>query len=176
MEKVLFRTLRANVYGVVMLLAAVLIAVPAPAATPPAPGIIVEDKPVSLISSKLVMEQGVPCVALADVARALGGTLQVDLQRRILAITLGQSGVLMVNPSRLSTSIRPPAVGQKGVLLRMGGGGVMFEEFEVILLRPSPLMPLKLLANLLGGTARFDPAKNMWVLPRGGPGDPLMFR
>ncbi len=93
-----------------------------------------------------------------------------------MTITLGQSGVLMVNQSRLSTSIRPPAVGQKGVLLRMGGGGVMFEEFEVILLRPSPLMPLKLLANLLGGTARFDPAKNTWVLPRGGPGDPLMFR
>jgi len=34
MEKVLFRTLKANVYGVVILLAAVLIAVPTP--RPPA--------------------------------------------------------------------------------------------------------------------------------------------
>ena len=95
----------------------------------------------SLISSKLVMEQGVPCVALADAARALGGTLQVDLARRILTITPGQGGVLNLNPSRLSTSLQPPVVGQKGVLLRMGGS-VMFEEFERVLLRPSPLMPL----------------------------------
>ncbi len=113
---------------------------------------------------------------LADVARALGGTLQVDLQRRVLSITLGQSGVLKVNASRLSTSIKPPAVGQKGVLLRMGGGGVMFEELEFILLRPNPLMPLKLLGGLLGGSARFDAAKNAWVLPPGGPESPLMFR
>ena len=68
------------------------------------------------------------------------------------------------------------AAGQTGVVLRFGGGDVMTEDFERILLRPSPLMPLPLLARLLGGTARLDPAKNMWVLPHGGPGDPLSFR
>lgn len=143
-------------------------------------GIIVEDKPVSLISRNLVMEQGVPCIPLADVARALGGTLQVDLQRGLLKITPGQAGALKLNPSSpmlvRSDAAAGLAAGQNGVILRLGGGDVMFEEFEFILLRPSPLMPLPLLARLLGGTARLDPTKNMWVLPRGGPGDPLAFR
>lgn len=164
---------RSNVQtAAIMLLAALLLTIPTLAGA----GITIEEKPASLVSANVVMEQGVPCIPLADVARALGGTLQVDLKKRILTITPGQGGALKLNQSQLSASVRPPAVGQKGVLLRMGGGGVMFDEFELILLRPNPLMPLKLLAGLLGGTARFDAASKMWVLPKGGPGNPLQFR
>ena len=157
-------------------IAAAVLAVPVVASA----GITVEDKPVSLISRNLVMEQGVPCIPLADVAKALGGTLHVDLPGRRLTITPGQGGVLKLNPGSSvftrSNVAAGQAAGQTGVVLRFGGGDVMTEDFERILLRPSPLMPLPLLARLLGGTARLDPTKNMWVLPHGGPGDPLSFR
>ncbi|MBI4915166.1 MAG: hypothetical protein HY825_04905 [Acidobacteria bacterium] len=157
-------------------IAAAILAVPVVSSA----GIIIEDKPVSLISRNLVMEQGVPCIPLADLARALGGTLQVDLPGRRLTITPGQGGVLKINPGSpvltRSNVAAGQAAGRTGVMLRLGGGDVMTEDFERILLRPSPLMPLPLLAKLLGGTARLDPSKNMWVLPHGGPGDPLAFR
>lgn len=176
-----------------LVLAVSLLTVPLHAAA----GIIVEDKPVSLVSSNVVMERGVPCIPLADLARALGGTLQVNLEQRLLVITPGPNGPLKPNPARLTSFAqaqrlrRPPggqerlseaqaaqgqAAGRSAAILRIGGADVMFEEFEFILLRPNPLMPLPLLGTMLGGTARFDPAKNMWMLPPGGPTDPLAFR
>ncbi|MFZ5787895.1 MAG: hypothetical protein ACOY3Y_15775 [Acidobacteriota bacterium] len=150
------------------------------ASIPAAAGIIVEDRPVSLLSANVIMERGVPCIPLADVARALGGTLQVNLERRLLRITPGRAGALKLNPrspmlSR-SDAAAGLAAGQTGVILQLNGSQVMFEEFEFILLRPNPLMPLSLLGRLLGGNARLDPKSNSWVLPNGGPGSPLAFR
>jgi hypothetical protein len=133
-----------------------------------------------LISRNLVMEQGVPCIPLADLARALGGTMQVNLQKRLLKLTPGPAGALKLNSSSpvlsKSNAAAAAGAGQTGVILQLNGSQVMFEEFEFILLRPNPLMPLKLLARLLGGTARLDPATNQWMLPPGGPTDPLQFR
>lgn len=155
-------------------------------------GVVVEDKPVSLLSANVVMERGVPCIPLADLARALGGTLRVNLEQRLLVITPGPSGLLKANPARLTGFAqaqrlrRPPggqerlseaqAAGQSAAILRIGGADVAFEKFEFILLRPEPLLPLPLLGTLLGGNARLDPKSNSWLLPHGGPNDPLSFR
>ena len=41
---------------------------------------------------------------------------------------------------------------------------------------PDPAISLNFLARMLGGKAKFDPGTGMWVLPHGGPGDPMRFR
>ena len=149
-------------------------------------GIVVEDKPVSLLGLKVVMERGQPCIALSDLARALGGTLVVNQKARTVAINPGPSGALKLNTSALSamaaqkqlggSPLNSPNLskgqqeGRNSVQLKIGGVTVGIqheEEEERLLLRPSPMMPLSRVAQLLGGKARFDARKNQWFLPAG---------
>lgn len=174
-----------------VLAAAVLVTV-----APLGAGLVVEDRPTFLISTHLVMEQGVPCIPLVDVARALGGTLHVHLEQRVLVITPGDAGVLAVSPGRFEPPAGTPGYRARGrsgpavrpraghggtanpgaAVLRIGDGEVMIGEYEAIMMRPGPMMPLPLLARLLGGAARFDSARGIWLLPPGGPVHPLRFR
>lgn len=149
-------------------------------------GIVVEDKPVALLGLKVVMERGQPCIALSDLARALGGTLVVNQKARTVAINPGPSGALKLNTSALSamparkqlggSPLNSPNLsqgqqeGRNSVQLKIGGVTVGIqheEEEERLLLRPSPMMPLSTLAEMLGGKARFDAGSKQWFLPVG---------
>jgi len=151
-------------------------------------GVVVEDKPVSLLGLKVVMERGQPCIALSDLARALGGTLAVNQKTRTVAINPGAGGTLKLNTSALSAmsakkklpSSTSPAnspnlsKGRQEELLsaqlKIGGVTVSVrreEEEEHLLLRPSPMMPLSDLAEMLGGKARYDAGSKQWFLPVG---------
>jgi len=151
-------------------------------------GVVVEDKPVSLLGLKVVMERGQPCIALSDLARALGGTLAVNQKTRTVAINPGAGGTLKLYTSALSAmsakkklpSSTSPAnspnlsKGRQEELLsaqlKIGGVTVSVrreEEEEHLLLRPSPMMPLSDLAEMLGGKARYDAGSKQWFLPVG---------
>ena len=65
-------------------------------------GITIEEKPVSLLGLKVVMERGQPCIALSDLARALGGTLVVNQKTRTVTINPGPGGALKMNTKALS--------------------------------------------------------------------------
>jgi len=68
------------------------------------------------------------------------------------------------------------AASQNAVKLSIGGQDVSIDEQERVMLRPpDPAISLDFLARMLGGKAKIDPGTGMWVLPRGGPGDPMMF-
>ncbi len=149
-------------------------------------GIVVEDKPVALVTANLVMNGGRPFVRLADLARALGGTGRYDAVHRSYEILPGSGGALIANPglfSALGPGGDPGRLGgrlvatQNAFRLSIGGRDVGIEEEERVMLRPAdPGVSLSFLARMLGGTARFDPGKGSWVLPPGGPGTPLRFR
>lgn len=151
-------------------------------------GITIEEKPVSLLGLKVVMERGQPCIALSDLARALGGTLAVNQKARTVAINPGPGGTLKLNTSALSamaarkrlssngSPLNSPNLsqgqqeGRNSVQLKIGGvtvGVQREEEEERLLLRPSPMMPLSTLAQMLGGKARFDAGSKQWFLPGG---------
>jgi len=164
-------------------------------------GVVVEEKPVSLLTRNLVMRNGKAFVPGSDLARALGGTGRYDPVRLKYEIRPGARGLLKVNPGALA-SLAPSARNVRGVTrlegpdsgtggqpnpnhvaaqssfkLNLGGGDVMIEEEEHVMLRPGELgFSIELIGRLLGGQARFDPNKGGWVLPRGGPGSPLAFR
>lgn len=142
--------------------------------TPAVAGIVVEEKPASLLSHRVIMEQGVPCIPMADFARALGGTYRTDLNRRLVKITPGTGGQLQLNAARL----RPPtsAAGRPVALLQLNGSAVPIGEYERLMLRTNPLMPLPLLGRLLGGEARLDPRTQQWLLPGGSNASGLAFR
>src|SRR5512135_1580271 len=65
-------------------------------------GIVIEDKPVALVTNGLVMHAGKPFVRLADLARALGGTGRYDAAHRTYEIQPGAGGALAANPGLLS--------------------------------------------------------------------------
>jgi hypothetical protein len=158
-------------------------------------GIVVEDKPVSLLGLKVVMERGQPCIELSDLARALGGTLVVNQKARTVAINTGSSGALKLNTSALSamaaqkrlggSPLNTPNLsqgqqeGRNSVQLKIGGvtvGVQREEEEERLLLRPSPMMPLSTLAQMLGGKARYDAGSKQWFLPVGNEASALSLR
>ena len=63
--------------------------------------------------------------------------------------------------------------------LKIGGVTVSVrreEEEEHLLLRPSPMMPLSDLAEMLGGKARFDAGSKQWFLPVGNEATALSLR
>lgn len=151
-------------------------------------GIVVEDKPVSLLGMKVVMENGKPCIMLSDLASALGGTLVVNQKARTVSINPGPKGTLKLNTKALSalsaqrglssktSALNTPDLskgrqeGLHSVQLKIGGVTVSVrreEEEEHLLLRPNPMMPLASLAEMLGGKARLDAGKNQWLLPVG---------
>jgi hypothetical protein len=153
-------------------------------------GIVIEDKPVSLLSRQVVMVQGIPCIPLADFAEALGGTVRTDLQNRLIVITPGSGGSLKLNdgptgtfsPALMQKKMKPTEVAggqakasQNTAMLQLGGNKMSIEEYERIMLRPNPMMPLPLLGKLLGGQARLDPKKNQWLLPGGSAASQLNF-
>jgi hypothetical protein len=152
-------------------------------------GIVIEDKPVSLVTNNLVMSKGLPFVPLSDLARALGGTGRFDAARNRYDIQPGANGILLVNSSPLAAQGNrmvplgdPRVVGERQLAsqnafkLGIGGQDVMIDE-EHLMLRPAdPAISLKFLARLLGGQAKFDPGTGTWVLPHGDPGSPLRFR
>ncbi len=149
-------------------------------------GIVVEDKPVSLLTKNVIMQHGQPFVRLADLARALGGTGRYDPVKARYEIQPGASGVLVANPGLLAAlgpggdpehAANIHAGSQSSLKLGIGGQDVMIDDEEHLLLRPGdPAISLRFLARLLGGQARLDSGKGMWVLPPGGPGSPLRFR
>jgi len=153
-------------------------------AAPGVAGVVVEEKPVSLVTSNLAMHGGRPFVHLSELARALGGTGRYDPARQRYEIQPGPNGALLVNSgavgalsSRLNTKGAPRVAGQNSVKLGFGGGDVEIDNSELVLLYPAdPEISLAFLARLLGGQARFDPSKGSWVLPPGGPDTPLRFR
>jgi len=149
-------------------------------------GIVIEDKPVSLVTKSLAIHAGKPFVRLADLTRALGGTGRYDPARQRYEIQPGANGVLIVNPGFLSTFgpdgdpehlAHGHAASQNAFRLGIGGQDVMIDDEEHLLLTPSdPAVSLSFVARLLGGRARLDGTKGTWVLPPGGPGTPLRFR
>ncbi len=149
-------------------------------------GIVIEERPVSLLTKNLIMHKGQPFVRLADLARALGGTGRYDPVKARYEIQPGPNGVLALNRGALA-ALGPggdpehvahgQAANQNTFKLGIGGGDVGIEEEDKVLLRPAdPAISLRFLARLLGGQAKFDAGKGTWVLPHGGPGSPLMFR
>ncbi|MDD5564629.1 MAG: hypothetical protein PHQ91_13030 [Thermoanaerobaculaceae bacterium] len=143
-------------------------------------GIIVQEKPVSLLTNTLVMHAGRPFVPLSELARALGGSGRYDPVRLRYEIRPGAAGLLQFNPGglgalgirRLDGQVPGPSFS-----LRIGGQDVAIEDQDHVLL-PSgdPAVSLSFLARLLGGLARFDPSRGAWVLPPGGAANPLRFR
>ena len=140
-------------------------------------------RPASLVTANLVMHNGRPFVALSELARALGGAGRYDPVRSRYEIQPGPTGVLRVNPGALAAVAHRPGpgghapIGQTSVKLGIGGQDVMIDDEEHLLLPPAdPAISLEFLAWLLGGQARFDAGKGMWVLPPGDPGSPLVFR
>jgi len=148
-------------------------------------GIVIEEKPVALVTRNLVMHNGKPFVPLADLARALGGTSRWDPARVKYEIQPGPNGVLLFNRGALGAlgpgggpehKAHDMAASQNAVKLSIGGQDVSIDEQERVMLRPpDPAISLDFLARMLGGKAKIDPGTGMWVLPRGGPGDPMMF-
>jgi hypothetical protein len=143
-------------------------------------------RPASLVTANLVMSRGLPFVPLAELARALGGTGRYEPARVRYDIQPGAAGVLIANPGMLATlapAINAAQAPRGGLAsgqpfkLAIGGQEMTIKEEDTLLLRPAdPAISLQLLARLLGGQARFDAGKGMWVLPPGGPGSPLRFR
>ena len=159
---------------------AILVAgLPAAAGVEPCPW-----RPASLVATNLMMQGGRPFVAPADLARALGGSGRWDPARLRYEIQAGPGGVLAANPGALAAFAAlnarhgvPPAAGDRSVVLSIGGAGVAIESSEVVMLRPAePAISLSFVARLLGGQARFDAGKGIWVLPAGDQGTPLRFR
>ncbi|MEW6336042.1 MAG: hypothetical protein AB1625_01460, partial [Acidobacteriota bacterium] len=70
-------------------------------------GIVLEDRPVSLLTKNLVMRNGKAYVPGADLARALGGTGRYDAGKLRYEITPGANGLLKVNPGALRSIIEP---------------------------------------------------------------------
>ena len=132
-------------------------------------------RPASLVSTNLFMQGGRPFVALSELAKALGGTGRWDPIQSRYEIQPGPNGVLAANPGALGALGLSPTVhgapqvaGQTAVKLGFGGGDVMIDNSELVLLHPAdPAISLNFLARLLGGQARFDPGKGFWVLPPG---------
>jgi hypothetical protein len=124
--------------------------------------------PVSLLSSRLRMVQGRPCIPLADLATALGGQLRVaapgasSTSPGAYEITPGQIGVLGYDagaplpPARRAAS----ADGQLRTL-RIAGRQV---SSEVIVLGRDPYLFLDQIARLLGGALSFDAARGQWAI------------
>ena len=147
-------------------------------------GVVVEEKPVSLVTNNLVMHAGRPFVRLADLARALGGNGRWDPARLKYEIQPGPVGVLQFNPGALgplavrgTPRLAGQAAGRNSFELGIGGQDVMIGDEEHVLLPPAdPAVALNFLARLLGGQARFDSGRGAWVLPPGGAGTPLRFR
>ncbi len=143
-------------------------------------------RPASLVADNLVMHGGKPFVRLADLARALGGTMRYDPAKLRYEIQPGTNGALLLNPGLLPAhgpDGDPERPGRGGAASRlafklgMGGQDVMIDEEDEILLRPGdPAVALDFVARLLGGRARLDAGKGAWLLPPGGPGSPLRFR
>jgi hypothetical protein len=131
-------------------------------ALPAAAGITVEDRPVSPIRANAVMGQCVPCVRLADLARALGVTPDVDFGASLGALTPNPDGVPTSNPVRhaafgMTRRPRRPPAGRQGpskaevapgvaagrnAATPRSGADVVFDELETALPRPTALMPL----------------------------------
>lgn len=144
---------------------------------PATAGIAIEEKPASLITRNIVMQKGQPFFPLSDLARALGGSLRFDRARHRYEIQPGPNGILQLNSGPLSALASRQAPSRESTRLGLGGGDVMIDNSELVLLQPAdPLVSLNLLARLLGAQSRFDAAKGLWMLPPGGPGSPLKFR
>lgn len=166
---------------VVVAVASLLAVVTATAGIEPSPW-----RPASLVTPNLVTHNGLPFVPLSELARALGGTGRYDPVRNRYEIQPGPTGVLLFNPGMLSMLgpggdpehlAHGQAANQNAFKLGIGGQDVSIDEQERVMLRPAdPAISLKFLARLLGGQARFDSGKGMWVLPPGGPGSPIRFR
>ncbi len=143
-------------------------------------------RPASLVTNNLIMQGGRPFIALGDLARALGGTGRYDAVRLRYEIQPGPSGVLLVNPGALSAIGFGGDAGQlasassaalSSFKLLIGGQDVNVPREDRMMLRPAvPGISLDFLAHLLGGRARFDAGKGIWMLPAGDAGTPLRFR
>jgi hypothetical protein len=143
-------------------------------------GIVIEERPASLLSRNIVMRNGKPFVALADLARALGGSGNYNAGERRYRIVPAAGGVLQLNPGALSSfnrDLKNRIGSQNTVMINFGGQDVMIDDAEYVLLRPSdPGVSLALVARLLGGSVRFDKTSGAWKLPSGGPDSPLRFQ
>ncbi len=153
-----------------------------------------EAKPASLVAKNLVMVSGRAYLPISDLATALGGSFKCTPDGSKCDIYTGPQGVLALNRGALGafTAARQGNVrenskgvgqglraGVMNIQITINGADVGIqreEEEERLLLRPVPLMPLTLLAKLLGGRAVFDPGARAWRLPPGDPGCPLSFR
>ena len=140
-------------------------------------------RPASLVSRNLTMHNGQPFVRLADVAKALGGSLRYEARTQRFEIQPGAGGVVQVNLAALgSVAGGPPvasprATDRNAFRLAIGGREIPIGEEDRVLVSPSePALSLRFLARLLGGQATFDPGKGVWMLPAGGPATPLRFR
>ncbi len=143
-------------------------------------------RPLSLVTANIVMQGGQPFVRLADLARAMGGSVRLDPARVRYEIQPGAAGVLLVNAGKLATlggagapgGAAPGQAARRNAFgLAIGGHNVAIAEEDRLFLTPADAaVSLRFLARLLGGQPRFDASKGIWLLPAGDAASPLRFR
>lgn len=143
-------------------------------------------RPVSLISSRLLMLQGRPAVPVADLAQALGGAARFNEASSAYSIQPGPGSLLRFDASGRGALQRPHRVVAEGEASRPGGEelpsppslyiGTALASEKLVLQGREPYLLLEELAELFGGGASFDASLGQWFIVGSQPGRLLAFR
>jgi len=142
-------------------------------------------RPVSLISSRLLMVQGRPAVPVADLARALGGVLNRDETTGVYRIQPGATDLLRFDAAGRGV---PAGHGRHGAArdaaVPQGDEpqqqslyiGAVHAAQRLIVQGREPYLLLDELAEMFGGAAAFDASLGQWFIVGAQPGRVLAFR
>jgi len=144
-------------------------------------------RPVSQISSRLLMVQGRPAVPVADLALALGSAARLDEAAAAYRILPGAAAILRWDAAARGVARRgrPATAVADGTdagadpaaapALSLFIGGALAAD-RLLLQGREPYLLLDDLAAMFGAVASFDPTLGQWFLVGSRPGSILAFR